>query len=462
MKYLTRVIATTRLARARVTRAVPAALGIAAFAAMCAPATALARSAGVAAIGCENCHSGGKTPTVTLTADPPHPAVGQLVTLTIAVSQANGAAAGFYLTTSYNVPGAFKTAESGTSASGSGVLHTAPKSGSGGFTTFKAQWSTTQATGVSFDVFALSANGDKTNRGDGAGVAQLQLAVGCEGVTYYIDQDGDGYGSTDPAYQTRVDCTPPPGYAALPGDCDDFHAPVHPGALEQCDMKDNDCNGEVDDDVVYQAFCQDEDGDGHGVLDAATKMDCKPSAGFGECDADCDDRDADVHPGATETCDGRDDDCNGKVDEGARKACGIGLCARYAVGCTNNCTPGEPFAETCDGYDDDCDGEVDEGTNETLCGDANVPCISGRCVGDKGSGANSGAGTGATLGGSGGTSATGLPSGLSGASGSPGGCAFSSRRGRDSVLGWLPLGALLLRTRRRQRRQARHASGLAA
>ncbi|HEX2873716.1 MAG TPA: putative metal-binding motif-containing protein [Polyangiaceae bacterium] len=445
----------TRRARARATRTVQAALGIAALCTLLAPATAVARSAGVAALGCENCHSGGKAPTVTLTADPPHPAVGELVTLTISVSQANGSAAGFYLTTAYNVPGAFKTAESGTSASGSGVLHTAPRSGSGGVTTFKAQWSTSQATGVAFDVFALSANGDKTNRGDGAGVAHLQLAVGCAGLTYYIDQDGDGYGSTDPVYQTRVDCTPPPSYAAMPGDCDDFHAPVHPGAVEQCDMKDNDCNGEVDDDVVYQDFCQDQDGDGHGVRDAATKMDCKPSPGFGACDDDCDDRDPNVHPDATEDCDGRDDNCNGKTDEGAQQACGVGLCARYAVGCSNNCTPGEPFGETCDGYDDDCDGEVDEGTNETLCGDANVPCVSGRCLGavGGGSGAGSGASSGSSSGGSSaGGSASGLPPGLSGPAGSRGGCALTPKAGRDRALGWLLMGALLLRTRRRQRR----------
>ena len=31
---------------------------------------------------------------------------------------------------------------------------------------------------------------------------------------------------------------------------------------------------------------------------------------------DCDDSRADVHPGASETCDGRDNNCNGQVDEG--------------------------------------------------------------------------------------------------------------------------------------------------
>jgi hypothetical protein len=431
--------------RLQARRVAPRLSCIAALVALVAPTSALGRSLGIAAMGCDNCHSGGKTPNVMLTADPPNPAIGQAITLTISVSQANGSAAGFYLTTAYNVPGAFKAVESGSSGSGSGVLHTMPRSGTGGVTTFKAQWTTSQATGVTFDVFALSANGDKTNRGDGAGLAQLQLAVGCTGTTYYIDQDSDGYGSIDPAYQTRQDCTQPPGYAAVSGDCDDFQAQVHPNALEQCDMKDNDCNGKVDDDVVYQAFCQDQDGDGHGLLGATTKMDCKPSVGFADCDADCDDRDAKIHPGVAEACDGRDNDCDGKIDEGARMTCGIGLCARYAVGCSNDCTPGEPFAETCDGYDDDCDGEVDEGTSETLCGDSNVACVNGHCMGDTGTGAAAGTGPTSSSGaGSVGAAGAGPLAGLPTAAGSDSGCAFSvfPKQGRAPWL--LPLSAALL------------------
>lgn len=383
----------------------------------------LARSAGVVALGCEGCHSGGKTPVVTLTADPTNPSVGQPFTLTVSVSQANGSAAGFYLTTAYPAPGSFKAIEAGTSASASGVTHTMPRVGSGGNTVFKAQWTATQATGVEFDVYGLSANSDRTNRGDGGGSAQLQLLVGCTGATYYIDQDGDGYGSTDPAYPSRKDCTPPPGYAALPGDCDDFRAQVNPGVAEQCDLKDNNCDGNVDENVVDQPYCEDKDGDGHGVTGGAMKMDCKPSAGFGDCGGDCDDNQASIFPGATEVCDGIDNNCDGQVDEGARMTCGVGLCSRYALGCSTRCTPGDPFTETCNGYDDDCDGVVDNGTGEALCGDPKQACVGGVCVDGAGVvGTPGSAGSTGALGSAGTAGQSPAPTGLS-VSPAPGGCA---------------------------------------
>jgi hypothetical protein len=360
---------------------------------------AFARSGGVAALGCDACHRGGRAPTVTLSSQPADLAVGQPVTLTIGVSQTNGSLAGFYLTTANQAPGTFEAIETGTVATATDVMHTTARAGTGGTTTFKVQWTPSQATGVEFDVYAVSANGDRTNQGDGPGTAKLELLVGCTGATYYIDQDGDGYGSSDPAYPPRKDCAQPAGYAALTGDCDDFRARAHPNALELCDLEDNDCDGNIDEDVVEQPYCEDRDGDGHGVASGMTKMDCKPSSGFGDCAGDCDDHDASVHPGAVEACDGRDDDCNGKVDEGVRQVCGMGLCARYAAGCSSTCKPGEPFEETCNGYDDDCDGTVDNGNSAALCGSANARCVQGHCTADSADGSGGGGSVGPQQGG---------------------------------------------------------------
>ena len=51
------------------------------------PGRAWARRNGIASAGCAGCHTGGQPPTVSVTADPSNPALGQMVTLTVTVSQ---------------------------------------------------------------------------------------------------------------------------------------------------------------------------------------------------------------------------------------------------------------------------------------------------------------------------------------------------------------------------------------
>jgi predicted outer membrane repeat protein len=78
--------------------------------------------------------------------------------------------------------------------------------------------------------------------------------------------------------------------------------------------------------------------------------------GYSVADGDCDDGNADVHPGADEGCNGRDDDCDGspaaseRDDDGDRIRVCEGDCddGDAAVG------PGMP--EICDDKDSDCDG----------------------------------------------------------------------------------------------------------
>ena len=68
--------------------------------------------------------------------------------------------------------------------------------------------------------------------------------------------------------------------------------------VETCDGEDNDGDGEIDEGY-------DVDGDGY------------TSCGSVEADPDCDDADASVNPGATETAGNEvDDDCDGVVDSG--------------------------------------------------------------------------------------------------------------------------------------------------
>jgi len=88
--------------------------------------------------------------------------------------------------------------------------------------------------------------------------------TGCELATFYVDGDGDGYGSND----TIEACATGPGVAAVSGDCADDDAAVSPDAEEDCDntIDDDDCRS----DHFSQWTFRTEDGvaAGNGTSDA--------------------------------------------------------------------------------------------------------------------------------------------------------------------------------------------------
>ena len=165
-----------------------------AFASLVSARSAAAHKNGEAAQGCAGCHNGGKVPTVTITTDQAVINPGQMLNLTVSISQTNGPVAGFYLQT--NGFGKLSVVDSGTKLLGQGITHTAPRTGSGGQTTFKVGWTAPSTPGgVDFYVWANSANGDGRQSGDGEGTAFLSTAYGCSGNKYYHDYDGDGVGA---------------------------------------------------------------------------------------------------------------------------------------------------------------------------------------------------------------------------------------------------------------------------
>jgi hypothetical protein len=128
--------------------------------------------------------------------------------------------------------------------------------------------------------------------------------------TWYTDADGDGFGDADSVLE---DCDPPDGYVSDATDCDDSTSSSYPGAEEICDYLDNDCDGDIDEDVTT-TFYEDSDGDGYGLADSTTE-DCSEPVGYASVADDCDDDEIDVNPDATELCDEIDNDCDGEVDE---------------------------------------------------------------------------------------------------------------------------------------------------
>ena len=130
--------------------------------------------------------------------------------------------------------------------------------------------------------------------------------------TYYLDLDGDGYGPTNTGIS---DCSQPNGYVEDGGDCDDSNMDAFPTALEICNGLDDDCNGVADNDVVYNTYYQDVDGDGFGNSNV-TVSSCDLVDGYVEMGNDCDDNNVNVNPNATELCSTNfDDDCDGLVNE---------------------------------------------------------------------------------------------------------------------------------------------------
>lgn len=132
--------------------------------------------------------------------------------------------------------------------------------------------------------------------------------------TFYFDYDQDGYGATA---TSTIACAAPSGYIATSSDCNDDNFLINPGKNEICDSLDNDCDGVVDENcntTATSTYYLDADGDGYGSAATSVVATSKPT-GYVKNNKDCNDSNADIHPGAKELCDGIDNNCSGKVDE---------------------------------------------------------------------------------------------------------------------------------------------------
>ncbi len=129
---------------------------------------------------------------------------------------------------------------------------------------------------------------------------------------YYADTDNDGYGDIADAVFA---CAEPEGYVDDNTDCNDQSALVRPGAPEQCNGVDDDCDNAIDDGVLYTDWYPDNDQDGFGEQGSSATNDCVAPPAHSDNNTDCDDTSNQVWPGNPEVCDGLDNDCNGVPDD---------------------------------------------------------------------------------------------------------------------------------------------------
>jgi hypothetical protein len=213
-------------------------------------------------------------------------------------------------------------------------------------------------------------------------------STGC--TNFYEDIDGDGFGNS---LVSNCDCKPTGQLTALiGGDCDDTDVNVHPTLDEQCDDKDNDCNGIVDDpnSVGCTNYFIDVDLDTFGLTSQSSCL-CKAKSPYTAAQGgDCNDADPKISPVQLESCNFKDDNCNGIIDADSPDATkyyvdqdgdGYGgfqsknLCEPdgvYVSTDTGDCLDSDGFVypgrpEVCNAKDDNCNGEVDEGGGSGLC-----------------------------------------------------------------------------------------------
>ena len=77
---------------------------------------------------------------------------------------------------------------------------------------------------------------------------------GCPTFTYFMDNDNDGYGDPNQPFVTTLTDPVAGGASANNLDCNDTTYWINPGATEECDWVDNDCDGVIDEVCLHTAM----------------------------------------------------------------------------------------------------------------------------------------------------------------------------------------------------------------
>ncbi len=153
-------------------------------------------------------------------------------------------------------------------------------------------------------------------------------------------------------------------------------------AVDVCNLSDDDCDGDVDEDAVMPTDLCDPDGECADPPNSGNPMDPTCTVDGWVCDYENHpsggvvSTDGAHHITPEDLCDGKDNDCDVAIDEtfGVGNTCDdgdIGACRELGVvecdgaggtvcDVSDTIHPGD-LSETCNGLDDDCNGVIDDG-----------------------------------------------------------------------------------------------------
>jgi len=162
-------------------------------------------------------------------------------------------------------------------------------------------------------------------------------------VTYYLDEDADGFGISSASIST---CSIPSGYSVNSNDCNDNDNTINPGVNEQCwNQLDDNCNGAVDENCA--------------ILGCVDPVACNFNPQANQSDNSC------QYPPNYYNCEGNcivDTDGDGVCDQLEVLGCTLSNACNFnplATELDGSCILPQP--EICNGIDDNCNGLTDEG-----------------------------------------------------------------------------------------------------
>ncbi len=231
------------------------------------------------------------------------------------------------------------------------------------------------------DTICVCSATDGDGDGYGTGLACVQIdcndgdpniSPGASEQCDSIDNDCDNL--TDEGFDVDND-----GWTTCAGDCNDNSGSIYPGAPEVCDGSDNDCDFSTDEgfdvDNDQWTTCNGDCNDNNAGINPGMNEVCdgvdnncvggtdegfdQDNDGWTTCNGDCNDNNGSIRPNAAEACDGIDNNCNNSIDEGFDQD-NDGW-TTCAGDCNDNNSSVRPgVTDTCNGVDNDCDGTIDE------------------------------------------------------------------------------------------------------